>query len=691
MWIRLAKELRELALPWIQAVTLSLATALVRPGWALWVFALFAVHLACRLFGAELDHRTLPRLLAQPLARARIWGEKMLAGAVAIGAGYGTVVGILELATPDPPSFGTTSALAALVALATGPTLSLWLRDSLRALWASFALPANVYVASILAWTVASGVPQLPPVGAVFVPYCAVMLALGYRSFLRLELAAEALPDDGSPAGPEAAARPGRGLAGELVAKEIRLQRNSLLLVPVAAAAGLAAWLLSWFPELPIAGVGTLGDVLEAVGFLPSGVLILLVPVLLGANAVASERQLGVLPWQLAQPVSRRIQWRLKLAVCLLLASLAGALGVALAWVLASRLSPQAFAGLLPAVGQLAFVSLAVGLYGSRLGKSPFHALGLGLVFGAATWYVWNLLRYTAAFAGLLWPEGLAPYLDLGIGGLGPLSTVDLLVFLVLGGLGWAVPRQEIWLAGRGLLRSAGLATLAVLTFSAVAVQLYLLNLTSIELEREIAIHDAQIESLGGLASLDWLAAKLELEAELGVDRIADLIHVVEFAYSVARAEEKEAYKSLFPPVSRFMDLASLADGIAVSRHSVDLWYWGRVLMLYMERKELTQSDLTYRRAQQRLPEWFPTSRQEPAPWSTFSVAPLWFQEHRREQLDRRVRQNVILEALRMGSVLERRMALEPDRFEDVSGFRAEFFSQDYARADPGRPSTTDG
>ena len=72
-------------------------------------------------------------------------------------------------------------------------------------------------------------------------------------------------------------------------------------------------------------------------------------------------------------------------------------------------------------------------------------------------------------------------------------------------------------------------------------------------------------------------------------------------------------------------------------------------------------------------------------------AALLWYQDHRQQQLDRRARQSVILEAARLGQSFDRQLALEPEFFQRLAGFRTEFFSQRRVRTEPVRKASTNG
>ena len=162
MWTRLRKELRELALPWPAAIAAAAAVAaLGRLEIALYLFAGLCFYLTVRPFGGEFDRGTVARLLSQPIPRQRIWGEKMLAATAAVAIGYGVMLaatvavllgyGVMLAATgavlnvrledavevvlggaPGQTPLLLPLWLILLVAIATGPAMSLVLRGSLR-------------------------------------------------------------------------------------------------------------------------------------------------------------------------------------------------------------------------------------------------------------------------------------------------------------------------------------------------------------------------------------------------------------------------------------------------------------------------------------------------------------------------------------------------------------------------------
>jgi hypothetical protein len=98
------KEFRTLVLPWCVAVLMAILMQfgnflamvhVIESGpfvsfvLGLMVFAFFASLLAMAAlpFGTEFQHRTLPLLFSQPIARSRIWRQKLLAALLGIGTG----------------------------------------------------------------------------------------------------------------------------------------------------------------------------------------------------------------------------------------------------------------------------------------------------------------------------------------------------------------------------------------------------------------------------------------------------------------------------------------------------------------------------------------------------------------------------------------------------------------------------
>ena len=674
MWIRVHKELSSLAVSWIQVLGFALLAILLQQVTdaaaavviACWLLCFF---IASRLFGIEFDQRTLPRLLAQPISRSRIWCEKMLVGAFLILAGCGAVLAIMwvALSKTEPQglegTFHGPLVLIPLIALATGPTVSLWLRDSLRSLWASMALPIAIHLLALMLWIAASGGNQGPHPAVTLVPYCAIMLFVGHRRFESLEIASGGAVSHGRTTGgrlPTAGAttagrntavpemtRPPRNLISEVVFKELYLQRPSLLMILLAVAAWIGLWLLSFKADLRLASGGTLGDWLEFIRYVPPAVLLLIVPVLIGANAVAVERQLGVTAWQLGLPASRRLLWRLKLAVSVLLTLLSGLLAVALNLpLLAMKLEFGVLQALTLSAMPWPLLALTVGLFGSRHARDPFQALGLSLIFSAGLWYVWGLMQFTATAITTLWPQPLKQLVS--IGSLPLCEPVDIGMGLLVLALVWAVPHQEEWISRFRPDRSQCLRVLAAVALLAVVAQVGLLTWTNLKLEYEIIVKDAEIESLDD-SHLEWLVREFGLPPERpDIDNLVTIIDLDTYV-TLNHSLERDQFQVLRQPVSHPMQLSAWVDG--VPWHGVDHWYWLRM------RRGLLFSNLAENDPFDPAIHW----RGGPNRQRVFSIAPLWFQNQRLARLDRRVRQNVVLEARRASDRLKRRFSDESE------------------------------
>ncbi len=705
MWIRLHKELRELALPWAGAVAAAVAVAaLGRAEIALLVFAGLCFYLTVRPFGGEFDRGTLARLLSQPIPRQRIWREKILAATVAVLLGYGVMLPIrLEDAVavvlggaPGQPSF-LPLWLILLVAIATGPTMSLVLRDSLRSFWAALALPAVVFLAATVVWSLLLGGPELPAVGAVLLPYCIVMTAWGYRRFLTLEVDTAAAPRRRR----QTVAATGRGPARELLVKELRLQASSLLPVPVALAAFIPVW---WYfrADPRLADGDTLGMVLFGVGFLAAAMLSLVVPALIGAHAVAWERQLGVLGWHLGLPVSRRLQWRLKLACCLLLTLAVGStLGSAqfrfLFLLVEDGYRPP------PHVLVLAPVAImACSLYGSRLAKHPFSALGIGLISVLPVAYVWQLLYFTLLLAGSTWLVGLRPlFLPVGLAGMSlrppsapaelidPASGfvfassprwLDLIVALTLLALMFATPRQENWLFGRRRLWPEAFAAILALSVAALS-QIYVFNQISVQLDREIAAKDDELASAGGADLVAGSGSSPEVSYQ---QLCADLQPIYSYGIQVFHHDPAMHLEHLLQPVKSQMKFAALFGLRQPASPAMKFVAWfdgafvGPAKLKRFEGERLIPWVSDFDRALwSRYPspdlneplvnyDVVRTSRGWASWWRRYSLGPVWFREHRRQQFDRRVRQSLILDALNLLRYLERSPAVDRDHLQQL-------------------------
>ena len=181
--------------------------------------------------------------------------------------------------------------------------------------------------------------------------------------------------------------------------------QGSNLLMPSTA---LVIWVVVCGVELAVApGESMLGAWLSFLRVLVSLLLIFLFPLLLGATAVAAERQMGLAGWQSSLPVSRARQWWVKLLVVMSLAVAgggvpAGYLDLLFVTLLEGR--PQAPTPLVPPAVWLSVpvLSAAAGVYASSRAREPCRAL-----MGGVALFVLMLVPATFPSAHQTWGVGL--------------------------------------------------------------------------------------------------------------------------------------------------------------------------------------------------------------------------------------------------------------------------------------------
>jgi hypothetical protein len=142
---------------------------------------------------------------------------------------------------------------------------------------------------------------------------------------------------------------------------------------------------------------------LEAVPF-----LWLLMPWLMGCMAVAEERKLGTMESQLCLPVTRRLQFIIKIAMVLILGTVLGGFMPAIIETIgsgagvSSEFMPANFASLIalemyPKVIGVQLAALLIGvvsIFASSLTRNTLHALGLAIVVGGAWVMLFNWVQF---------------------------------------------------------------------------------------------------------------------------------------------------------------------------------------------------------------------------------------------------------------------------------------------------------
>jgi hypothetical protein len=342
-------------------------------GVAAYIYAFGAALMGATAFGCEFGHRTMGVLLAQPVARQRIWWEKMAALATALFVSGGLLfwlgfavisieqdllsimtsrplhlfqgeAAILGAARPHiedffganifletPAGIGLWVILLAMFGFCTGPAMTLLTRSTIAGTLVTLLCPWILTV--LCTWLLPPGMPY----GAIYVIatqvlYCMILFWVGGRCFQRFE---------DTPASPLDLSMPaflatgmsqlslklrlggtGAGVLTNLVKKELRLQWPAFLLAVLI----VVYWLVMIAQKPVRPGVDVEGLCLAPFLFC------LVIPALAGIVTVAEERNLRVHEWHLTLPVSSRRQWFIKVFVAV---AVNAVLGMALPYILA--------------------------------------------------------------------------------------------------------------------------------------------------------------------------------------------------------------------------------------------------------------------------------------------------------------------------------------------------------------------
>ena len=400
------KEIRLLLPSWVVAMLLALVQAITRP-YDFYVACLLFFGLtimALTTFGRETSLNTFSLLLAQPAERLRIWQTKLFVLAVAFLTVFVSwlvcfyISGFLHVfATNDYDSYDL-FIIICLIATATftgGLWTTLLLRQLAGAFWLTLLVPA------VLSGVASVFLAQNQTNNLLIAVLCVIIAVYSIGGFLFARWLFFRAQDVGWTGGvislPEwkfFAARRENAISTRnqkpifaLVKKELQLHQTSLM-----GAAGLLVlhigvivlWKYHTFAK---------DSPGETFAFLTGifWMLWLVMAPMIGSLAVAEERRLGVMEGQLCLPVSRRVQFAIKVSLTLflgiflggimpmLLEDMAAGLG---ARNLALRPEPNAeldyFWFNFLVVTAAAWLTL-VGFYGSTLSRSFLQAVGLGI------------------------------------------------------------------------------------------------------------------------------------------------------------------------------------------------------------------------------------------------------------------------------------------------------------------------
>jgi hypothetical protein len=210
-----------------------------------------------------------------------------------------------------------------------------------------------------------------------------------------------------------------------LIKKEIQIQKANIYFAICVVAIWLFTIPLTFLKNTPILvkilTAGKLAQIIHYFFVLP--VLIVILPIMIGATSVASEKKLGVMGWQQSLPVSKRLQWVVKTGTAIFLCIFTN-------WVLVFLLNflhvhfqkvygiHYIFAndefmeffkikGFWPGLFSLIFCS--IGIWSSTVTRDPFRALIWGIVLSLLFIRTQRVLN--PAF--YLYPQSFFPHSDM--------------------------------------------------------------------------------------------------------------------------------------------------------------------------------------------------------------------------------------------------------------------------------------
>ena len=361
--------------------------------------ALFAtvVLMAALSFGVEYHQRTLGLLLSQPVARFRLWKEKILVevGAIAavavflllvheglkLPAGRGLIVAISSNLWPsheiirgshsELDNFGYWI-LAGTFVLATLCSAGFWTLIARSTIGgAVFTVASESFL--LLLMTAAleklgvSDSGQIIAIEIAAICYSGIFFWLGWRKFATLQLqhfssGEGALSSQArSPAFWFAGSFSNRlrcqpkGVSLNLIRKELRLQKPVCMIAAVMTVGWLMTLVLLWLQP----GRKEFYDAILAV---LTAFYVPLVALLAACVPLGEERALSVVPWQLTLPVSIRHHWLIRLGTALSVwIGLGFLLPFMLAWIASTKTSVGLFYLLQDTDNGLAMLFIAAG------------------------------------------------------------------------------------------------------------------------------------------------------------------------------------------------------------------------------------------------------------------------------------------------------------------------------------------
>ena len=426
-----------------------------------WLFAFGLTLLGLAPFGQEFGWGTFSIMLAQPLERRRIWKTKfflaLAAGAIVfllfalsvhvqLAANLRAQVQSLtsnhqfdaarmaEMRGSEFLPSVIKGFVLLLMAVAGGLWTTLLFRQTGAALWFAILIPGVLVVIVEGIFHTASTIVTDIAVYAILFLYAIAGFACAWRMLARAQdsqwlgetVATFSLKSSRAEVVSDKPRR--KGAFRALLRKEFQSHQISFLIAFGLLVLHVCTLIFRHIFQLPVHSELRLA--LEAVPF-----LWLLIPWLMGCVAVAEERKLGTLESQLCLPVTRRLQFIIKVAVVLILGVIIGGFmpgiieavgrnaGISSAflplpdspdypWLMDLELYPGVIA---LQIGAL-LIGL-VSLFASSLTRNTLHALGTAIVFGMAWvfFFNWEMFQAGQGYNYSLWKGPLMFFVGAGL------------------------------------------------------------------------------------------------------------------------------------------------------------------------------------------------------------------------------------------------------------------------------------
>lgn len=479
------KEIRLLLPAWAVAILLAAlpvwifhrsTAAFDETVWMAFIPGIMLISLSS--FGHEFSGKTFSLLLAQPVPRARIWNVKLGLLGVALLSSWLVFLAFNLVSFQNRTASDIVNVLLWFTAIIAMASTTLWtmmlFRQVAAAFWISLLLPP------VMGALLTAGMEWLNPSGRaeqhliITIGVLAIYSVLGIVAARRLYFRAQDVAWTGGDISIAAIPIPfvnsafSRGTFGGwrkvmfLFKKELQLQQMTLMFALSGFAAHSISLLLRKFVHVSTPGItATLIDKSWIFAWICWAVL----PMFSGSIAVAEERKLGTLEGHLCLPVSRGLQFAVKLATVMLISVVLGSgLLYSFEWIgevlgiQGELLSDRGLHGEIRVmILGWAWMGL-IAFYCSSLARNALQALGLTVVAWAFSGVLYVVtIDPPRLFQARLWSE------PLGSSVIGPLMVVSLLI------LTWS-NFKRIYTSGLLLARNLGLLTLlTVLSMSVTA------------------------------------------------------------------------------------------------------------------------------------------------------------------------------------------------------------------------------